>query len=215
MNINLTENSFMYQSAKRLLEHELDKCLDLLKATENKWNEYMDLKLHDIGYGDTDCDFELNGATVHFDEEYLKNEFYVFCEMEYDVFIQDCELSGINFNDLRDNVGSTSKFYLGTMHNNYADKYIVALAEAVEDFNMSLLSFRMVDGKIRPVLDEDINYDIDDITNEMLSLTECLYDNLKYKLDDIVSVYDYIADFKENQVDNFKEFVKENWIENM
>ena len=43
MNINLTENSFIYQSAKRLLEKELDKCFKLLKETENVTDLVFDL----------------------------------------------------------------------------------------------------------------------------------------------------------------------------
>lgn len=214
MNINLTENSYIFQSAKRLLETELDKCLEYLKENEDKWNEYMNLKLHDI-YG-VNCDFEHNDATVHFDEEFLNEEFYVYCDMEYDSFIKWCREEGIEFNELRDNVGRTSSFYLGKIHNNFKDKYIVALAEAVDEFNMSDLGFNMVGDKIRPILEiENNDTDIEDIVNEMLMLTECIYDNLKYKLEDIIKVYDYIHDFKENQVENFKEFVKENWLINM
>lgn len=214
MNINLTENSYIFQSAKRLLEAELDKCLAYLKESEDKWNEYMDLKLHYISYG-VNCDFEHNGATVHFDEEFLNEAFYAYCDIEYDDFIEWCREEGIEFNELRDNVGRTSSFYLGKMHNNFKDKYIVALAEAVDEFNMSGLGFNMVDDKIRPILEINENDDIEDIVNEMLMLTECIYENLKYKLEDIIKVYDYIHEFKENQVENFKDFVKENWLINM
>lgn len=216
MNINLTENSFIFQSAKRLLETELDKCLNLLKETENKWNGYMDLKLHDIGYGDADCDFELNEAEIHFTEDYLESCFTDFCNISYDEFIEWCKEEGIDFNELKDDVGRTSSFYLGRLHNNDISKYIEALAEAVDDFNMSSLVFRMEDDKIRPILEINENDDdIEDIVNEMLSLSECLYDNLKHKLDDIVKVYDYIHDFKENQVESFKDFVQEEWKMNL
>lgn len=217
MNINLTENNYIFQSAKRLLNAELDKCLNLLKETEDKWNEYIDLKLHDIGYGNTDCDFELNEAEIHFTEDYIESCFDDFCNISYDDFIEWCKAeTNTNFNELKDEVGRTSSFYLGRLHNNETDKYIVALAEAVDDFNMSSLAFRMEDDKIRPILEINENDDdIEDIVNEMLSLSECLYDNLKYKLDDIVKVYDYIHDFKENQVDSFKDFVQEEWKMNL
>lgn len=216
MNITLTENSYIFQSAKRLLETELDKCLDLLKENEEKWNEYMDLKLHDIRYSDCNCDFELNGATVHFNEEYLNDEFYNFCEIEYDEFIEWCkEFAHVDFNELRDNVGRTSSFYLGTLHNNCADKYIVALAEAVDEFNMSGLDFKMVGEKIRPILEWNDYTTIEDVVNEMLLLSEYLYNRLKNKLDKIVMVYDYINNVKDNQIDDFKEFVREEWIDNV
>ena len=38
MNIELTTNSYIFQSAKRLLQKELDKCFKLLKDNEEKWN---------------------------------------------------------------------------------------------------------------------------------------------------------------------------------
>jgi hypothetical protein len=49
----------------------------------------------------------------------------------------------------------------------------------------------------------------------MLSLTETIYADLKYKMDDIIKAYEYVKNFKEHQTDNFKEFVKENWIINL
>lgn len=54
--------------------------------------------------------------------------------------------------------------------------------------------------------------DIEDFVNSMLELVEDMYTELEDKITEISNVYDYIHDFKEHQVENFKEFVKENWI---
>lgn len=209
MNINLTENSFAYQSAKRLLEKELDKCFKLLKETEEKWNNFMDLKLHDASYG-VDLSFELNGAKVSFDN--YSEWFSDFCEISYDSLIEDCrQLLNTDFNELREEVGRTSSFYLGSLHNNDREyHYIVALAEASRTFTSSDIEFKEDEKGIHIV--EDDRDDIEDFVNSMLELVEDMYKELEEKITEIVSVYDYIHDFKENQVENFKEFVKENWI---
>ena len=216
MNIELTTNSYIFQSTKRLLQKELDKCFKLLKDNEDKWNEYTDLKLHDISYG-VECDFDLHGAHVSFTAETLDDMFNLFCENEYDAFIEWCKENNIDFDELRDNVGRTSSFYLGKLHNNYTDKYTVALAEASYEFNVSNLEFNEDENGIH-FIDNDLSGyegDIEDTVNGMLALVETMYDDLKDKLDDIIKVYNYITHFKKNQVENFKEYVKESWIANI
>lgn len=217
MNINLTENSFIYQSAKRLLNRELEKCTKLLKDNEEAWNEYMDLKLHDAST--ENIDFEYNDAQVVFTDEAQNNWFYRFCESEYDCFIEWCKSEGIDFDKLRENVGRTSSFYLGKLYNKEKDKYLVALYEAV-DLNSSWLEFKEVDGVIK--LDEEetnknfentlAEFDIEQMVNYMLGLTETVYDDLNDKLKDIIKVYDYIKAVKDDQIESFKSYVRENWI---
>lgn len=201
--------------AKRLLNKELDKCTALLKENEEKWNSPLDLKLHDIcTYGDS-CDFDHNGAHVHFTEKALQDYFELFCAVEYEFFINWCDIDeGIDFEELRQSIGRTSKFYLGSMHNNYKNKYTVALAEVCDAFNMSLFEVADSDGKIVVTNYMEKENDIDCVITEALSLAECVYEDLKNEMDDIIKVYDYIKDFKANQVECFKDFVKENWLAN-
>ena len=216
MEINLTENSYIFQSAKRLLNAELKKCVDLLKENEAKWNKYMDLKLHYINCCVNECDFDLNGAHVSFTAETLNDMFNLFCENNYDGFIEWCKENNIDFDELRYNVGRTSSFYLGELHNNDTNKYTVALAQASYEFNMSDLEFNEdEDGNITLIEDITGVEDIEDMVNSMLALVETMYADLTDKLNDIIKVYDYIADFKKNQVENFKEYVKDNWINNI
>lgn len=211
VNINLTENSFIYQSAKRLLEKELDKCFKLLKETEEKWNNFMDLKLHDASYG-VDLSFEFNDAIVSFDDNAYVFYFNEFCGVSYDNLIEDCrQLYNTDYDELRKEVGKTSSFYLGDLHNNDKDNhYIIALAQASSAFNLSIIEFNEDEKGIHII--EDGVEDIDDFVNSMLELVEDMYEQLEEKITEITNVYDYIHDFKENQVENFKEFVKENWM---
>lgn len=215
MNIELTTNSYIFQSAKRLLQKELNKCFKLLKDNEEKWNDYMDLKLH---YASTaDVNFEHNGANISFDNEAQNDWFNFFCEDSYNWFIEDIkEAKGIDFNELRDNVGRTSSFYLGRLHNNEKDKYSCALAEASYEFSMTNLEFNEDENGIH-FIDNDLSgyEDVEDAVNGMLALVETMYDDLKDKLDEIICVYDYIKDFKDGQVEFFRDYVRDTWLANL
>lgn len=215
MNIELTTNSYIFQSAKRLLQKELDKCFKLLKDNEEKWNNYMDLKLH---YASTEnVDFEHYDAKITFDNEVQSRWFYTFCDDMYEQFLNDLmTVRGIDFNELKDSIGRTSSFYLGKLHNTAEDKYSCALAEVSYEFNMTNLEFNEDENGIH-FIDNDLSgyEDIEDTVNGMLALAETMYVDLKDKLDEIIYVYDYIKDFKDNQVEYFKDYVKETWLANL
>lgn len=215
MNIELTTNSYIFQSAKRLLQKELDKCFKLLKDNEEKWNNYMDLKLH---YACTEnVDFEHYDAKITFDNEVQSRWFYTFCDDMLEQFLNDLmTVKGIDFNELKDNIGRTSSFYLGKLHNTEKDKYSCALCEASYEFNITNLKFNEDENGIH-FIDNDLSgyEDVEDAVNGMLALVETMYDDLKNKLDEIIYVYDYIKDFKDNQIEYFKDYVKDTWLANL
>lgn len=216
MNIELTTNSYIFQSAKRLLQKELDKCFKLLKDNEEKWNNYMDLKLH---YACTEnVDFEHYDAKITFDNEVQNRWFYTFCDNMFEQFLNNLMTDkGIDFKDISDYIGRTSSFYLGKLHNTEKDKYSCALAEASYEFNMTNLEFNEDENGIH-FIDNDLSgyeEDIEETVNAMLTLVETMYDDLKNELDEIIYVYDYIKDFKDNQVEYFKEYVKDTWLANL
>ena len=204
--MELTENSFIYQSAKRLAERELNRAIKLLLDNEKKWNETLDLKLHDIAYG-FNCDFELNGATVHFDDEARIGWFTDFCEMEYDCFME--WLKENNIGDIRNYVGSTSQFYLGNLH---ASNLLDALYEASEEFkSQDFFGYGYTEDNGVIHIDSTGYDDIEQEVNDLLSFAENIYSEVEDSLKDIIKVYDYITDFKENQVTNFMEYVEDTW----
>jgi hypothetical protein len=59
------------------------------------------------------------------------------------------------------------------------------------------------------VISKDWAEDLKDMTNSMLELVEDMYDELCNYLKPIETVYDIIHDFKENQTESFKEWVKD------
>lgn len=218
MNIELTTNSYIFQSAKRLLQKELDKCFKLLKDNEEKWNNYMDLKLH---YACTEnVDFEHYDAKITFDNEVQSRWFYTFCDDMFEQFLNDLmTIKGIDFKDISDYIGRTSSFYLGKLHNTEKDKYCCALTEASYDFatyNGDELIFSENENGIYLTVSDDIADErIEETVSDMLEMTEAIYFDLKNKLDEIIYVYDYIKDFKDNQVEYFKDYVKETWLANL
>ena len=205
MEINLTENSYIYQGAKRLAERELNKAIKLLLDNENKWNETLDLKLHDIAYG-FNCDFELNGATVHFDDDARERWFTDFCEIEYDYFNE--WLKENNIGSILDYVGHTSQFYIGNLH---ADNLLDTLYEASDEFK-SQDFFGYTEDKDGVLHIDSTGYDdIEQEVNDLLAFAENIYSEVEDSLKNIIKVYDYITSFKENQVTNFMEFVEDSW----
>lgn len=217
-NIELTTNSYIFQSAKRLLQKELDKCFELLKDNEEKWNDYMDLKLH---YACTEnVDFEHYDAKITFDNEVQRRWFYTFCDDMLEQFVDNLMIvKGIVFSELKDTVGRTSSFYLGKLHNNEKDKYCCALAKASYEFSTYYgdeLTFSENENGIYLTISDDIADErIEETVNDMLEMTETIYSDLKNKLDDIIYAYDYIKDFKDNQVEYFKDYVKDTWLANL
>ena len=212
----MNKNDYVYSKAVSLANKELKKVCDLLKSTESKWNEYIDLKLH-YAYC-ANVDFELNGATVTFDNENVNRLFETFCEEEFEYFTDWCKENDIDFKKLRDNVGRTSSFYLDTLHNNYKDKYLIAFNEIFDETfdDIYKLEIEEVEGELYLVDIEDDECDyIEDYVNEVLDFVDDIYDEVKRRIDKIEKVYDYIAEFKENQVENFKNFVRDYWTCNL
>lgn len=210
MEINLTENSYIYLTALRLANRELNKSVNLLLEHEDKWNDTLDLKLHDACCAS--IDFELNNAMVTFSSEEQSDWFSFFCEIEFDNFKDWLAEEGINSN-IMEYVGRTSQFYLGSLHSsNLLDTLAAASYEYMDN---NLLITENQDGVF--INKECLEYfdDIEDFVNALLSFTEAVYKEVEESLKDIIKVYDYITDFKKNQVEYFRDFVRESWIANI
>ena len=213
MEINLTENSHIYSRALALANKELRKAVKLLKDNEGKWNNYLDLKLHEAAY--TNIDFEgYYGAKITFDSEARSDWFNMFCEDSYSMFIEDLQNEyNINFDELRDNVGRTSSFYLGKLH---SSELLDTLANASETYMYGCLNIAIIDSLISIDVENSIDNfeDLEDFVNALLDFAYCIYDEVEESLKPILEVYGYITSFKDNQVENFKEFVEDTFRAN-
>lgn len=182
--------------------------------------QYMDLKLHDASfyeYIDMEKDFPLCFAE---NEHCSANSyFYRFCESSYDQMTEDFNERGIEFK--RYQLGRTSSFWLhdesiiqferyrlhmgGTMdgimnnlygHNNwiwYNDNGTINEEKTLSGYEDYMSS------------EEEI---LENIENELDFIINEAYDELIKEMSDVLKVYEYIKDFKENQVEYFKEWLQ-------
>ena len=213
MEINLTENSYIYNKALVLANNQIAKAIKILKEKEHMWNESFNLKLYDACT--TDVDFELNDAMVKFDDNQQTAWFHDFCEVSYEDFQMWAQEEYINLNDLLNYIGRTSSFYIGKLN---SDSLITSLIEASPElYDSPNLVLEDENGVVKIDVEKSMEYseDIEDFVNALLSLADCVVDEVNESLKDIEKVYDYINDFKKNQVEYFKDFVRECWICNV
>jgi len=204
------QNSYIYTKALALANKELRKAIKLLLDNEDKWQNTLDLKLHEAAYAS--IDFDYNNATVTFSNNIQSQWFYQFCETEYEAFVEDLhDYFNIDFDKLRDNVGRTSKFYLGKLH---ASMLTDTLAEASQTYMFGGIEVKIIDELFSVDVDGSAeNFeDFEDFVNALLDFADHIYEEVEESLKPIITVYKYIEEFKANQVENFRDFVQDNWI---
>lgn len=209
--MELTVNSYAFQSAKRLAEEALNRCFKRLKDNEEKWNESLNLKLYDC-YGMNE--FETDYGKIILNEDFASNAFYNFCVTSYDTMLEELRAGNdINFVDIADYIGRTSSFYIGKAHNNEKDKFSVALAMLSPTWNGSDVIEEETEAGFK--LSDDISegdYDLEEYMNDMLDIVQNVEREFEEAFHEIEVVYDYITDFKKNQVEYFKDYVL-SWLQ--
>lgn len=190
---------------------EANKVLKKLKDYIEEHNDmfgYMDLKLHDVSfycYKDLENDFPLVA------ERGGDNIFYDFCEEEYDNFTNCwCDWEGIDFEKMRRFLGRTSKFYLTEWDN---DDTVDTIIQNIVDKYAVWYSNIFIGVDCKYYLDENCIIDDDakeDIEEELDFIINDLWKDFHSDIEDVEKVYKYITDFKENQVEYFKE-----WLQNL
>ena len=158
--------------------------------------EYTDLKLHDASfyfYRDMQNDFPLCYADDDKNSEY--NYVYRFCESSFDQFTEDLQNDKIDFHKTVDYIGHTSKFYCYAGHDTAKNMINDFLCDYCFTIENGRLSFSDCYG-----LAETIN-DLERFIKDALT-------DFKEKTADAIEIYNYIKDFKENQIEYFKEFLE-------
>ena len=191
-----------------------NKVLKKLKDYIEEHNDmfgYMDLKLHDVSfycYRDLENDFPL---VV---ERGGDNIFYDFCEEEYNNFDCWCDYEGIDFEKMRRFLGRTSKFYLTEWDNDDTIRNIInQIIEKYSYYNPYYYDDIYVNSDCQYLIDEHCILDDDakDIIERDLDfIINDLWKDFHSDIEGVEKVYKYITDFKENQVENFKE-----WLQNL
>ena len=189
---------------------KLYKAQELLEKSEHMWNEYMDLKLHDACYMTTFTkDIAGGKVTIELNPEEADSLFDIFCQDAFSTFrdmsFEDLKIF-LDFNDMADYIGRTSKFYLTTMHNDYKDKYATALYQIASELlaDIELNDAMQIDfDKTMEFYDEDYERLYLDLTYIINGLVE----HVESILADVKMCYDYIENFKKEQKEMFTEYV--------
>lgn len=189
-----------------------------LKEHENAF-DMMDLKLHDASF------YEYKDLEDNFPAVYKANEegyygsdsspFYSFCESTYDQFTDWMDEQNIDWNKMHHQVGRTSSFYLHDEGNfivlNRRD-YSIDVPNTLSCITDSL-GYAYSDlcydeqGKLdREYIKENYPNGMDTLL--MIASGEMKDDAIK-KLEDVIRVYEYIKDIKENQVEYFKDYLEQ------
>ena len=177
---------------------ELKKVVDYLEENESAWSEQRNLKLYDAAYYDYSEDFPLICRT------YGNNEFYEFCQNEYDNFLDwlaenDIDKTILNY------IGSTSSFYIGK----YGNEDIIDIINNIYSDNIYGHEFNYinisVNYKITPF--EVWELSDDEVQDELNYIVSNLFDDVKATFEPIIKLAEYIDDYKVNQVKYFKEYL--------
>lgn len=184
---------------------EIKKVADYLKENEDMF-DMMDLKLHDASSYDYEKEFPLCYKS---DEENTSgyNNFYYFCEDNYNMFVEDLkENFNIDFDKMKKQVGRTSKFYLAdwietthcrldienTINSLLCDKYAYSLNYTEINEDCKIVPYGEYTEE-----DEEVQEELENIVG--------FYDWFIEEIKDIKIVYDMIKNFKDNQVEYFKD----------
>lgn len=210
----LTKDSYIYKTTKELLQKEINACKKLLEDSREKWDEQLDLKLHEASTAS--IDFEYNGAKVTFTDEAQTEWFYEFCDYSYDWFKEELNAEGIDFDKLRKQIWHTSEFYLSDLHDSVscapAGKFwAYVLCCASETFDNSDF---WVNDDLEIEDDTLEDEEVEDRIADMLETIKYIRKEVEETLKPIEFTYDLIKAFKDEQVDNFRYHVQDAWLNN-
>ena len=188
---------------------EVKKVVIYLKENEAMF-DIMDLKLHDVQnyrWKEMEKDFPL----CHKQDENCTDgydTFYYFCDLNYDMFVEDLKESfKIDFNKIRKQVGRTSKFYLADwIETTHCKLNIKDTVEALL-CDCATLNYTNItdDFNIEPY--GDFTLEDEQVIDELEEISG-FYDWFIEKIEDMKIVYNIIKDFKDNQVEYYKEYLE-------
>lgn len=178
--------------------------------------DYMDLKLHNLSYycySQAKYDFPLcyadanNNGVSYFD---------MFCEDEYRNMQESLmDAHKIDFMSYHYQLGRTSSFYLHDRSIFEAESYIYwqyTLHNLMEKFYGDYYTTFDNNGNIDiEETFEDINESIiisEEIERELEYISTELFDDTTKDFEDMLLVYSYIKDFKDNQISIFKKWIE-------
>lgn len=192
---------------------QLYKAQKLLAESEHMWNKSMNLKLYEAcGMTTFTKDIAGGKVTIELGSEEANDLFYNFCQDAFSTF-QDCTFEDfdhfINFSEVADYIGRTSSFYLTEMHNDYKNKFAVALYQVAPDL-ISDIELKTENNMVKVDFEQTMEFYDEDYERLAVDLTyiiDGLVEHIENILKDVKMCYDYIENFKKEQKEMFTEYV--------
>ena len=161
-----------------------------------------DLKLHDVSYYIGEKLGEVDGLSNEKYIELYSHIFDLFCEENYNMFVEDEK----NYNIKRVYLGHTSKFYIESNDSEIVSCYYYP-SDYREEYDLKEKKTMLLDEFLYIKLNTDEEY----LKEEYSTKEDFIYMLNEYKdfldtIEEIYEGYEYIRDFKENQVDIFKDW---------
>lgn len=194
----LMDNTVTFENVKKILISELDDRVEYIGALE-------DLKLHDVSYYIGEKLDKIDDLTIEDFQYIYDNVFELFCEDNYNDFINHEEEN----NTERKYLGHTSSFYIDTNCYDGIINYYYP-SDFRSEYDIENKKSMLLDEFLYSVLNTDEVYIEEEFMNEQdfnYMINE--YEDFLDTIEEIYNTYEYIKDFKENQVQYF-----EDWYEN-
>ena len=161
-----------------------------------------DLKLYDVSYYIGEKLGEVDGLSNEKYIELYSHIFNSFCEDNYNIFEEDEK----NYNIKRVYLGHTSKFYIESNYHKIIDSYYYP-SNYREEYNLKEKKSMLLDEFLFNQLSiyEDCIEDYYSTKEDFIYMLN-EYEDFLDTIEEIYGGYEYIRDFKENQVDIFKDW---------
>ena len=192
----IMESSITIDNIKEVLISELkDDRVECIGKLE-------DLKLHDVSYYIGEKLGEVDGLSNEKYIELYSNIFDLFCEENYNMFEEDEK----NYNIKRVYLGHTSKFYIESNYHKIIDSYYYP-SNYREEYDLEEKKSMLLDEFLFNKLGiyEDCIEDYYSTKEDFIYMLN-EYEDFLDTIEEIYGGYEYIKDFKENQIDIFKDW---------
>ena len=187
---------------------EVKKVVKYLEENEEMFG-MINLKLHDVQsyiWREMEKDFPL----CYKNDEACPNgydTFYYFCDDSYDMFVEDLkETYNIDFNKIRKQVG-TSSFYITDFVENAHCR--IDIKDTLTDLlcDCATFNYTNITNNFEIVPYGDYTEEDEEVIDELEEIAG-FYNWFIDKIEDTKIVYDRIKDFKDNQVEYYKEYLE-------
>ena len=192
----IMESSITIDNIKEVLISELkDDRVECIGQLE-------DLKLHDVSYYIGEKLGEVEGLSIEKCDELYCHIFNSFCEDNYNMFEEDEK----NYNIKRVYLGHTSKFYIESNYHEIIDSYYYP-SNYREEYDLEEKKSMLLDEFLFNQLGiyEDCIEDYYSTKEDFIYMLN-EYEDFLDTIEEIYGGYEYIRDFKENQVDIFTDW---------